>query len=146
MIQRPMVSILMPAYNAEDWIVDALRSAIAQTWEPKEIIVVDDGSTDRTLEVARQFASKGVSVFAQKNQGAASARNKAFSLCNGEFIQWLDADDLLAPDKISLQMEALSALKDRSILLSSAFGHFKYRYYRARFLPGPLWRDLSAID
>ena len=56
-IMKPLVSILIPAYNAEAWISDTLRSAIAQTWEPKEIIVVDDGSTDRTLAVARQFES-----------------------------------------------------------------------------------------
>ena len=52
-IKRPLVSILVPAYNAEKWIADTLRSAIAQTWEPKEIIIVDDGSTDRTLAIAQ---------------------------------------------------------------------------------------------
>src|SRR5271154_7166784 len=102
---KPLVSILVPAYNAEAWISDTLRSAISQTWEPKEIIVVDDGSTDQTLSVARRFQSEQVLILSQKNQGAAAARNRAFSLSHGDYIQWLDADDLLAPDKIAKQME-----------------------------------------
>src|SRR5580693_7854433 len=111
---KPLVSILIPAYNAEAWISDTLRSAIGQTWEPKEIIVVDDGSKDQTLAIARQFESKQVRVVSQENQGAAAARNKCFSLSQGQYIQWLDADDLLGPDKISRQMEVLSqGLTDR---------------------------------
>ena len=98
---KPLVSILIPAYNAEEWITDTLRCAIAQTWEPKQIIVVDDGSTDRTLAIARQFESDQFRVVTQKNQGAAATRNQALSLCRGDYIQYLDADDLIAPDKIS---------------------------------------------
>src|SRR5436309_10735842 len=90
----PLVSILIPAYNAERWIADTVRSALAQTWPRREIIIVDDGSRDQTLQVAQQFASKNVSVVAQENQGASAARNKAFELCQGDYIQWLDADDL----------------------------------------------------
>src|SRR5208282_3082860 len=97
---KPSVSILIPAYNAQEWIANTLRSAIAQTWEPKEIIVVDDGSADQTFAIARQFESDAVRVVTQRNQGAAAARNHAFALSRGEYIQWLDADDLLAPDKI----------------------------------------------
>src|SRR5438067_12061163 len=96
----PLVSILIPAYNAELWIAETIRSALAQNWPRKEIIIVDDGSTDQTLSIARQFASKTVSVIAQKNQGAAAARNKAFQLCQADYIHWLDADDLLSPDKV----------------------------------------------
>jgi glycosyltransferase involved in cell wall biosynthesis len=77
---EPFVSILIPAYNAEKWLSDTIRSAVTQTWRRKEIIVVDDGSIDQTREIARRFASDGVRVIAQQNQGAAAARNKAFSL------------------------------------------------------------------
>src|ERR1700722_18018315 len=98
---KPLVSILIPAYNSEKWISDTLRSAIAQTWTHKEIIVVDDGSKDQTAAIARQFEADGVRVVTQKNQGAAAARNTAFGLSRGDYIQWLDADDLLSPDKIS---------------------------------------------
>ncbi len=80
---KPLVSILIPAYNAEEWIADTIQSAIAQTWQRKEIIVVDDGSSDRTAEVARRFASKEVAVVSTKNQGAAAARNHALQLSQG---------------------------------------------------------------
>jgi glycosyltransferase involved in cell wall biosynthesis len=77
---QPLVSILIPAYNAEEWIAETLDSALAQTWHAKEILVVDDGSTDRTLDIARHFMSRGVRVISQPHQGAAAARNRALSL------------------------------------------------------------------
>ena len=138
---KPLVSILIPAYNAQDWIAYTLQSAIAQTWERKEIIVVDDGSTDQTLAAARRFESETVRVVSQKNQGAAAARNKAFSLCQGDYIQWLDADDLLSPDKISSQMALLESCPSRRTLVSSAWGRFMYRPDRAEFVPTSLWVD-----
>jgi len=143
---EPLVSILIPAFNAQEWIADTLRSAIAQTWSPKEIIIVDDGSTDRTLAIARQFESAGVHVITQENQGAAAARNTAFAHSHGEYIQWLDADDLLAPDKIEQQLKLLKNEPSDCILLSGAYGRFQYRHYRAEFVPTELWRDLSPID
>ena len=79
----PLVSILIPAYNAEAWIADTIRSALAQTWTRKEIIVVDDGSHDRTLAIATEFAGAGVSVVAEPHQGAAGTRNRAFALSRG---------------------------------------------------------------
>jgi glycosyltransferase involved in cell wall biosynthesis len=143
---KPLVSILIPAYNAEAWISDTLRSAVAQTWEPKEIIVVDDGSTDGTLAVARQFESETVRVVTQKNQGAAATRNAAFSLCKGDYIQYLDADDLMGPEKIASQMEALGQSPDKRTLLSGSWGNFMYRYYRTKFIPSALWCDLSPVE
>ncbi len=143
---KPLVSILIPTFNAQEWIADTLRSALAQTWEPKEIIVVDDGSTDRTLAVARQFQCECLHVVTQKNQGAAAARNKAFSLSKGEYIQWLDADDLLAPDKIARQMDALAHDSDKRFLLSSAWAYFFYRPDRAKFVPTALWQDLAPAE
>lgn len=143
---KPLVSILIPAYNAERWLADTIQSALAQTWPRKEIIIVDDGSRDQTLGAARQFASKNVSVVTQENQGAAAARNKAFELCQGDYIQWLDADDLLAPDKIARQMEVAQEFQDKRRLLSSAWGYFMYRPSRAQFLPTPLWCDLEPTE
>lgn len=144
--KEPLVSILMPAYNAQAWIADALRSALAQTWEPKEIIVVDDGSTDRTLSIAKCFESDMVRVVTQNNQGAAAARNTAFALSRGEYIQWLDADDLLAPDKIARQMAVAKQCQNSRVILTSTFGIFASRYYRAKFTPTELWRDLSPVE
>lgn len=141
-----LVSILIPAYNAQEWIADTLRSAIAQTWPHKEIIVVDDGSRDNTLAIARKFERDCVHVITQKNQGAAVARNKAFSLSKGDYIQWLDADDLLAPDKITRQMEAHQNSQNKRLLFSCPWGRFLYRSGRAEFVRTPLWCDLSPAE
>jgi glycosyltransferase involved in cell wall biosynthesis len=143
---KPLVSILIPAYNAEAWISDTICSALAQTWEPKEIIVVDDGSTDRTLAIARQFESEHLHVVTHKNQGASATRNKAFSLSRGDYIQYLDADDLMGPDKIARQVEALGPSPNKRTLLSGSWGHFMYRYYRTKFVPSALWCDLSPVE
>src|SRR3989454_8667665 len=143
---KPLVSILIPAFNAQEWIADTIQSALRQTWPRKEIIVVDDGSRDHTLAIARQFASKEVSVVTQANQGVAAARNHAFSICQGDYIQWLDADDLLAPDKIERQMEAVDHGASKRMLLSSAWGRFVYRPHRANFVPTALWCDLPPVE
>src|SRR4030095_8874403 len=142
----PLVSILIPAYNAERWIANTIQSALAQTWPRKEIIIVDDGSSDQTLQVARRFACKTVCVVKQENQGAAAARNKAYELCQGDYIQWLDADDLVSPDKVAKQMAAAEQYQDTRRLLSSGWGYFMYRPSRAKFLPTPLWCDLSPVE
>jgi glycosyltransferase involved in cell wall biosynthesis len=144
--ELPLVSILIPAYNAERWIADTLNSATSQTWPRTEIIVVDDGSKDRTAAVARQFESQKVRVVTQPNQGAAAARNKAFSESSGDYIQWLDADDLLAPDKIARQMALVQRGLGPGFLLSSPWGRFIHRPYRAQFTPSALWCDLPPGD
>jgi len=143
---KPLVSILIPAFNSQEWIADTLQSALAQSWSRTEIIVIDDGSTDQTLAIARQFKSDRLRVITQNNQGAAAARNKAFSISKGDYIQWLDADDLLASDKIAKQMEALNYYRGERTLLSSAWGKFFYRSRRAKFVPDALWSDLSPAE
>ena len=143
---EPLVSILIPAFNAEPWLADAIRSAINQTWPRKEIVVVNDGSTDRTLDVARQFERSGVRVASQANQGAAAARNHALSLSRGDYIQWLDADDILDSTKIARQMAVLAGCGSPMTLASCAWGTFLSRRHRARFVPTSLWCDLSPVD
>jgi len=143
---RPLVSILIPAYNAEMWIGEAVESALAQTWANKEIIVVDDGSKDQTLAVALSFERLGVRVVSQSNQGASAARNKAFSLCHGDYIQWLDADDLLEPDKVAAQVAAIGSTANGRTILASAWGRFSHRPHRATLIPNSLWYDLSPAE
>jgi glycosyltransferase involved in cell wall biosynthesis len=143
---KPLVSILIPAYNSEGWIADTLQSAVAQTWQRKEIIVVDDGSKDRTAEVARQFESAGVTVVTVPNGGASAARNQALKLSQGDYVQWLDADDLLPPDKIERQLGALKDGDSKRLLLSGPWGYFSYRTQRARFVRNSLWNDLSPVE
>jgi glycosyltransferase involved in cell wall biosynthesis len=143
---KPLVSILIPAFNSSEWIAETIESALAQTWSWKEIIVVDDGSSDHTLAIAKQFESRGVIVLTKTNEGAAAARNYAFAASKGDFIQWLDADDLLAPDKISKQIEVLERDRCARSILCGGFGRFIYRLSRAEFVPTALWHDLPAAE
>jgi len=104
---NPLVSILIPVYNAERWVVETLESAMAQTWPNKEIIVVDDGSTDLSLQLAQGYQAKNVKVVAEIHRGQTATLNKALTHAQGDFIQYLDADDLLAPNKIEIQVTRL---------------------------------------
>lgn len=141
-----LVSILIPAYNAEKQLGETISSALAQTWREKEIIIVDDGSRDATLSVARSFRSRSVEVVTQQNRGVCAARNRALEIAQGHYIQWLDADDLLAPDKIALQMQRREGDGDQRILFTAAWGRFFNWPHRASFVPDALWCDLSPRD
>jgi glycosyltransferase involved in cell wall biosynthesis len=143
---KPLVSILIPAYNAEGWIADTIRSAIDQTWKRKEIIIVDDGSTDNTAEVAKLLTTKEVKIVSTVNQGLSAAVNHAYRLCQGDYIQELDADDLMAPDKIEKQLAALRETDSKRILLSSPWAHFYYRTRAAQFVRTSLWQDLTPVE
>jgi glycosyltransferase involved in cell wall biosynthesis len=102
-----LVSVLMPCRDAAAWIGPAIESALSQGGCSVEVIVVDDGSTDGSVEIARSFASGRCQVVGQEPRGASAARNRALSLAQGEFIQYLDADDLLAPEKLVRQIASL---------------------------------------
>jgi glycosyltransferase involved in cell wall biosynthesis len=104
----PLVSIIIPVYNAEQYIEASILSAINQTWLNKEIIIVNDGSTDNSLNIAHKYANSQVKIFTQTKQGASAARNKGLQHAQGEFIQFLDADDLLHINKIKEQMDKLN--------------------------------------
>ncbi len=123
----PLVSILIPAYNAGPWIEATLASALAQTHPRCEIIVVNDGSQDDTERRARAVAAAAppdrIRVFDQANAGASAARNHALRHARGEFIQYLDADDLLAPEKIERQLTRLASAP-LNTLASGRWGRF----------------------
>lgn len=101
----PLVTILIPAYNASPYISESLESALGQTYEALEIMVVDDGSTDNTEELVREFGDKVV-YLKKENGGPSSARNYGIARAKGEYIAFLDADDLWYPEKIAIQIEA----------------------------------------
>jgi len=102
------VTIGIPVYNCERWIADTIRAALAQTWEHKEIIVVDDGSSDATPELCREFGDR-IRFIAQGRRGGNAARNHALRLASGDWVQFLDADDSLPPEKIAIQLGAKAA-------------------------------------
>ncbi len=99
-----LVSILIPCYNAERWVGQAIDSALAQTWPNKEVIVVEDGSTDGSRAVIESYGDKIRYEFGP-NRGGNPCRNRLLELASGEWVQFLDADDYLLPEKISDQME-----------------------------------------
>jgi glycosyltransferase involved in cell wall biosynthesis len=101
--KKPLVSIVIPCHNAERWISAALESALGQTYPNTEVIVVDDGSTDGSLKVIKQF-DKNVRWLSTPNRGPSAARNVGLRAATGEWIQFLDADDLLHPHKLDLSL------------------------------------------
>lgn len=108
-----LVSIIVPVYNAAPHLSATLESALGQTYAEKEIIVVDDQSTDASYAIANRYVSKGVQVIRQPNSGAAVARNTGLAHAKGQYIQFLDAGDLLDPGKIEQQMVALNGAEDK---------------------------------
>jgi glycosyltransferase involved in cell wall biosynthesis len=106
-----LVSCILPAYNAERWLGDALESVLAQTYAPIETIVVDDGSTDGTPGVVARFGERIVGL-RQPNAGPAAALNRGMLASSGEYLAFLDADDLWPPRKLDLQMARFRAVPE----------------------------------
>src|SRR5437764_379604 len=104
-VEPGLVSIIIPCYNAERFLMETLESAFVQSYTHTEIIVIDDGSNDRTAELIRSCGKRVRSSFGP-NRGASAARNRGMGLARGEFIQYLDADDLLVPDAIERRVDA----------------------------------------
>ena len=141
----PTVSILIPCYNAAPWLAATLESALAQTWPHKEIILVDDGSTDGSLAIAQRFAARAVRVYSQANAGASAARNRALREARGDYFQFLDADDLLSPGKIAAQV-ALLATRAPGTVATCAWGRFADDPSAARFVDEAVFRDFAPVD
>jgi glycosyltransferase involved in cell wall biosynthesis len=140
-----LVSILIPAYRASRFIAQTIDCVRAQTWPRKEIIIVDDGSPDATYEVAKRFEAADLKVIRQDNSGAPTARNAAYALAQGDYIQWLDADDLLHPHKISRQMEGADSGASSLVLRTCSWGKFFFSTQRAKFVSDALWRDHEPV-
>jgi glycosyltransferase involved in cell wall biosynthesis len=104
---NPVISILIPCFNAERWIAQCIESSLAQMWSEKEVIVVDDGSTDRSLEIIQSFGAR-IRWETGPNVGGNVTRNRLLDLARGEWLQYLDADDYLAPEKVVRQMDFLA--------------------------------------
>jgi len=112
---QPKISVVIPAYNASAWVAEAIESVLAQTVPPHEIIAVDDGSTDDTRDVLAKYGDR-VKVVTQQNQGVAAARNHAARVSSGDWIAYLDADDVWHPRKLELQAEAIRQRPDVGLL------------------------------
>lgn len=118
------VSVIVPAYNAEAYVGEAVTSVLEQTYSPVEVICVDDGSTDNTLDIFRSLEAKHpdlVRVLAGPNSGAPAARNKGLAAARGEYVQFLDADDVLMPEKLAHQVALIGASKDQPDFIAGAY-------------------------
>jgi glycosyltransferase involved in cell wall biosynthesis len=108
--ERPRVTIVIPCFNGELYLAEALSSAVGQTYDNIEVILVDDGSTDRSVEIARDFPQ--VRVVRQPNAGSSAARNAGMGASEGEFVLFLDADDRLAADAVQSHLDGFSQRPD----------------------------------
>lgn len=161
-----LVSILIPCYNAERWVGQAIESALGQTWPDKEVIVVDDGSTDGSLAIIQSFGNR-IRWETGPNRGGNPARNRLLELARGEWLQYLDADDYLLAQKVAQQMEFLAVHPETDVV----FGPCTLEYWSEKearrelspipephdlwvllarwYLPqtgAPLWRKQALLD
>ena len=106
----PKISLIMPVYNAEKYLAEALESVFRQTFKDYEVICVDDGSTDNSLKILQEFASKheNMTVITQENKRVSAARNAGFNVSKGEYVQFMDADDVLRDNAFELAYKRIS--------------------------------------
>jgi glycosyltransferase involved in cell wall biosynthesis len=119
-MKRKTLSVIIPTYNSGQFLTQAIKSVAAQTFPSSEIIVVDDGSTDDTQKQLASYSGR-IKYILQGNQGVSAARNRGVQAATGEFIAFLDADDVWHPRKIELQLNAIAAHPDLSLLATGTF-------------------------
>ena len=122
-LSNPIISVIIPVYNGENYISEAIESVLNQSYQPLDLIVLDDGSTDDTAKIAKSFGSS-IRYHYQMNEGIASARNQGITLAQGDFFAFLDADDLWTAEKMKRQWMAFNTDPD----LDMAFGHAQQFY------------------
>ncbi len=140
-MSQPRVSVVIPSYNCERYLPEAIDSVLAQTYQDFEIIVVDDGSTDRTANVLSQYGDRVRAVY-QQNQGVANARNHGIQLARGEWIAFLDADDVLLPHKLEAQLAVADAHAGLGMIHS---GWNRVDAEGNVLMPVELWRQVPEL-
>lgn len=165
--ERGLVSVILPVYNRAGLLAETLSSVWHQTYRPIEVVLVDDGSSDGTCEAAQDWRRElpqdvgfSIKCLGQRHAGASAARNRGLLECRGEFIQFLDSDDLLHPDKLARHVARLR-VDDRMDFVYSGIAHFDespdwsakpYAGLPAsddrmllRFLQGGMWNTVSGL-
>jgi glycosyltransferase involved in cell wall biosynthesis len=140
----PRVSVIIPCYNAAPYIAETLDSVLGQAWANIEIVVVDDGSTDGGDAIIERFTKHGVKLTRQQNRGQTAALNLGLSYASGDFIQYLDADDLIDSNKISLQMARLE--NHPNSVASARWGRFYDEPANTNFENEDVYRDMVPLD
>jgi glycosyltransferase involved in cell wall biosynthesis len=140
----PKVSVIIPCFNAEKFIRPALESVLSQSYENLEIIVVNDGSTDQTSAVISEFKDPRIVFHAQANRGQCAAANAGYRLSTGEYIKFFDADDILDPDIIKLQLDRLNGRTD-AIALGQFVRFFGEDYKSLKFPDLSMYVDATPV-
>ena len=138
------VSIIIPLYNSEAYIAQTIDSCLAQTHDNIEIIVVENGSTDQGYQIVKSVDDKRLSVFQIPTPNAAAARNYGYQKATGTYIIFLDADDVMAPNKIELQLKALSK-KPKGWIACCAWAKFKTNTKEAIITPQKVWNIQNPV-
>lgn len=145
-MKKPIISVIIPAYNVENTIVKTITSVQAQTFLDWELIVINDGSTDDSLQLLNEIKDYRLKIFSYQNGGLAVARNRGINHATGDFIAFLDADDLWTPDKLELQLEALQKKPEAGVAYSwTYFMEEKGKYFhtdRPLFFEGNVFANL----
>lgn len=142
---NPTVSVVMPVYNVEDYVAEAVESVLAQTYADFELIIVDDGCSDRSVEICRTFADRRVRIVSQANRGLAGARNTGILEARGRYVAFLDSDDRWLPEKLALHVIHLD--NNTGVGVSFSPSRFIDRDGRAmRLKQTPKLEDISADD
>jgi glycosyltransferase involved in cell wall biosynthesis len=141
---KPDISVIIPAYNDEKYIKECLDSVLAQTFQNWEVICIDDGSTDKSLSIFQEYASRDprIKVISQRNQGVIAARNNAISQANGNYIFPLDSDDKIAPTCLEVLYNFIKANPEYSVVCPNLilFGKEKGNLY----LPKPTYKNMYS--
>ncbi|MGL4503388.1 MAG: glycosyltransferase [Planktothrix sp.] len=114
----PTISVIIPAYNSENTIQETIESVLNQTFQDLELIVINDGSVDKTLEVISSFSDARIQVFSYSNSGAQKSRNRGISHASGEYLSFLDSDDMWEPEKLEFQLKALQENSEAAVAYS----------------------------
>ncbi len=142
----PTISIIIPVYNGKATILETIASVQQQTFSDIEIIVINDGSTDSTLELLKSIQDERLKIFSYENGGLPVARNRGISHATGEFIAFLDADDMWTPDKLELQLAALQQHPEAGVAYSWTYFKYDEEEYsyadESSFFEGDVYADL----
>jgi glycosyltransferase involved in cell wall biosynthesis len=145
MKNTPSISIIIPLYNAESYIEEAINSVINQSFRDWELIIVDNGSTDNSLSTARAFASDQITIYSTENNGAAAARNCGLRKSRGQFIKFFDADDLISDNMLESQFNLATRYPDS--IISASWGRFYENDIQTfRLNEEECWKDMTSIE
>ncbi|MCP4309296.1 MAG: glycosyltransferase family 2 protein [bacterium] len=139
------VSVLIPCFNAEAYVAAAIESALAQTYDNIEVIVVDDGSTDNSADVVARYANRGVRLVRQQNRGQCVAANRAFAEATGDLIKFFDADDVMAAEMVERQVGRLGSRRD-AVAMGEWTRFTGDNPFKSEFKRLPMYRDAAPAD